>query len=101
MKLVNAVSAQMVTPEVRRNGFMFDFMPIDKPDLSKLESCIGHKATADYLGVAFNRESLQLNYGEQVILYQLTNGRLEEGATELPPGSTAEWMIVEVCPRSR
>lgn len=57
----------------------------------KAESCIGHKATADILGLPFNRATVELKSGDYLFLAQYIGERLPEGTTVLPEGSKIEW----------
>jgi len=58
------------------------------------KSIVGHQDTANVLSdvlkvnVAYNREQVVLNIGDVLFVAQYTGGRLPEGATELPVGST-------------
>lgn len=67
-----------------------------QPDLSGLESVVGHADTAAILGVAFNRVTLKLSKGDVLIVAQLDGPRLPEGATALPEGASFRWFEVKV-----
>lgn len=65
-------------------------------------SAIGHADTAavvgDVLGqtVAFNRVSVSLEKGDQVLVAQYIGPRLEEGATKLPAGAAIKFATIAV-----
>jgi hypothetical protein len=69
---------------------------------SSTSSAVGHADTAavfsGVLGtpVEFNRVSVELPAGASALIGQYKGPRLPEGATELPPGATIQWMVVEV-----
>ena len=50
----------------------------------ELVSVIGHKDTADLLGVPFNRVSVRLEPDSIAYVVQFVGGRLPEGCTVLP-----------------
>jgi len=63
------------------------YQEVKRPnDLSEYTSVVGHPDTANVLGVAFNRASLTLQKGDELLVAQLVGGRLPEGATTLPEG---------------
>ena len=65
-------------------------------------SCVGHPDTAAVFSeqlrvtVPMNRMNVKLNAGDNLIVGQLTGGRLPEGATTLPEGFKIEWKLVTV-----
>lgn len=67
-----------------------------------LESVIGHADTArlvsGILGVELpaNRDTVNLQPGEKMIVAQYSGPRLPEGATKLPEGAKIEFVLVEV-----
>jgi len=63
---------------------------------SDLVSAIGHADTARVLGVPMNRINVTLRKGDTAFVAQLQGGRLPEGATTLPEGSTFKFIKVEV-----
>lgn len=80
----NAFSLQMLGAS---NKGTISYEEIERPDnLSEYVSVVGHTDTAKVLGVAFNRVSLTLEKGDELLVAQLVGGRLLEGATELPEG---------------
>lgn len=92
MYLVNATSWNMCDSDITIQKRTL----IEQPkDLSVYESAIGHKATADLLGVETNRLTLKMHKGDKVLLVQYEGDRLEEGTTVLPVGSTLTWYEVE------
>lgn len=92
--LSNAFSLQMLDLS---KGATIKVTPIDRPDnLKALNSVVGHKDTANVLGVAFNRVSLKLEKGDVLVVAQLTGGRLPEGATTLPEGFKFTFVKVEI-----
>ena len=70
--------------------------PCEAPDVSGLQSCVGHADTAAVLGVPMNRMSVTLAFGDVVYVAQLRGGRLPEGSTTLPEGFGFDWVKVEV-----
>lgn len=80
----NAFSLQMLGAS---NSGTISYEEVERPDnLSEYVSVVGHTDTAKVLGVAFNRVSLTLEKGDELLVAQLVGGRLPEGATELPEG---------------
>lgn len=61
-----------------------------------LISAIGHKNTADILGVELNRINISLDKGDVLYVAQLIGGRLPEGSTELPIGYSFKFLKVEI-----
>ena len=61
-----------------------------------LVSAVGHEDTARLLGVAMNRINVHLNRGDTAYVAQLIGGRLPEGTTTLPDGSTLRFYKVTV-----
>lgn len=65
-------------------------------------SIVGHQDTANLFSnilevpVEFNRQSVQLNKGDGLIVGQYTGPRLPEGTSELPEGSSINWMYVDI-----
>lgn len=64
------------------------------------QSCVGHADTAEVIAsvlgheVEFNRVSVSLEKGDQLLVAQYKGPRLEEGATTLPTGAAIEWVLV-------
>lgn len=73
---------------------------------SSATSCVGHKNTADVfseqLGVEIlpNRVSISMTDGDQLLVGQLSDVRLPEGATSLPDGFSISWIIVSLIPQA-
>lgn len=69
---------------------------------SGFKSVCGHADTArlfsEILGIPVesNRETLKLQKGDTLIVGQYSGPRLPEGCTQLPPGATIEWYMVEI-----
>lgn len=65
-------------------------------------SVVGHADTANLFStllereVVFNRASLTLNKGDELLLGQYSGPRLPEGATSLPEGATVKWLLLTV-----
>lgn len=116
MKLLNAFSIQMC-PQLDGNEFNIKFSPISESlvrsmigngptdqyvNKVKFESFIGHADTANVLSkvlgvpVAFNRKNVSLEHGETALIAQYMGGRLPEGATELPEGTSFKWFLVTI-----
>jgi hypothetical protein len=66
------------------------------------ESAVGHADTAavfsSVLGMAVpaNRATVRLAQGQHAVVGQYRGPRLSEGTTELPKGSTIEWVLVSI-----
>lgn len=66
------------------------------------ESVVGHADTAAVFAdelkvpVAFNRATVQLDRGDQLIVGQYLGPRLPEGAHELPIGATIKWLLATI-----
>jgi len=65
-------------------------------------SAVGHESTARLLtsllglDVPFSRTNVTLEKGVRLIVSQYRGPRLEEGATELPPGASITFYLVEI-----
>ena len=59
-------------------------------------SCVGHKDTAQVLGVDFNRTNINLKQGDVLLVAQLNGGRLPEGATTLPDGFSFTYYKIQI-----
>ena len=59
-------------------------------------SVIGHQDLANILGVSMNRSSIKLESGDKLIVAQVMGGRLPEGTTVLPEGTTIEFLEITV-----
>lgn len=71
-------------------------LPKAPGQLQDYVSVVGHPDTAKILGVAFNRVTLKLQKGDQLLIAQYDGPRLPEGATELPEGASFRWFLVEL-----
>lgn len=68
---------------------------VEKPtSFSDYQSVIGHQDTANVLGVPMNRISVSLQKGDELLVAQLTGGRLPEGSTTLPEGFSFKFLLV-------
>lgn len=63
---------------------------------SDCKSVIGHQDLANILGVPMNRQSIQLEKNDVLIVAQVMGGRLPEGSTTLPEGTSIELLQVTV-----
>ena len=65
-------------------------------------SVVGHQDTAAVFGaelgmpVLFNRVSVALNNGDELVVGQYVGPRLPEGASVLPEGATIKWLKVSI-----
>jgi hypothetical protein len=99
MLLLNAFSLNMLTSDAT---IRVTTVPVEKVRELPLTSAVGHADTAavfaDTLGVEVpcNRQTVTLAAGQSAIVGQYRGPRLAEGATQLPPGATIQWMLIEV-----
>ena len=104
MKLLNAVSLNMIED---LNGTAILTFPIGIDEARKIasqgiESVVGHADTAAIFSslleieVPFNRTTVLLKKGEEVLVGQYKGPRLPEGVKELPQGATVEWILVRI-----
>lgn len=87
--LTNSFSLQMINGDCS-----LQIKEIVKPTIKELKSmtsAIGHQDLANILGVECNRISISLTKGDELIVAQLTGGRLPEGTTTLPDGFKLKW----------
>jgi len=88
--LLNAFSLQMLEGDATVRF-------TEVPELPEgLTSAIGHKDTAEVLGVEMNRVNVTLKKGDVAYVAQLQGGRLPEGCTTLPEGFSFKFIKVEV-----
>jgi hypothetical protein len=65
-------------------------------------SVVGHSDTAQILSkllncnIVCNRESIQLQLDDELVVAQYAGARLPEGTTELPPGATFSWWLIKI-----
>lgn len=92
MYLLNAFSLQMIN-----GNCTIKVTEVDGNSLPKgLISGIGHKDTANVLGVEMNRLNVKLNVGDTAYVAQLQGGRLPEGSTTLPQGFSFKFYRIDV-----
>lgn len=103
--LTNAFSIQMLPKESLTDA---SFRPIDTDTVKRIlaensfTSAIGHTDTAKVVGAMLgmdvqpNRISVSVNPDDEIIVAQLTGGRLPEGATEIPEGMSIEFWRVRI-----
>lgn len=103
--LTNAFSIQMLPKEAITDA---SFRPIDTDTVKRILaensfiSAIGHADTAKVVGTMLgmdvqpNRISVSVKPGDEIIVAQLTGGRLPEGATEIPEGMNIEFWRVRI-----
>jgi len=96
----NAFSLQMIPNELLEKGVNISVNEISKEEFKfikdKAVSVVGHEDTARVLGVKFNRANLTLGKDNVLIVAQLIEGRLPEGATTLPIGFSFKFLRVEI-----
>jgi len=88
--LLNAFSLQMLEGDATVRFTEVSELP------EGLTSAIGHKDTAEVLGVECNRINVTLKKGDVAYVAQLQGGRLPEGCTTLPEGYSFKFVKVEV-----
>ena len=88
--LLNAFSLQMISGNCTIKVTEVDSLP------DGLTSAVGHKDTANVLGVEMNRVNVKLNVGDTAYVAQLQGGRLPEGSTTLPQGFSFKFYKVSV-----
>ena len=91
--LLNAFSLQMLEGDAT---VKFTEVTRDEVFSADLVSAIGHKDTAEVLGVEMNRINVTLRKGDVAFVAQLQGGRLPEGSTTLPEGFSFKFVKVEV-----
>jgi hypothetical protein len=104
MLLLNAFSLNMVGRGC--HTMHFDEITLDQARelLAEhgLNSAVGHESTAALFSallgrhVPANRATLSLTRGDRALVGQYSGPRLEEGATELPPGASIRWLEVSL-----
>jgi hypothetical protein len=105
--ICNAISLNMLSDPFQE-GAGFRVVEVN-PDVSKLDlsyavAGIGHQDTANVVAKTFGlpvekisgRPTLQLESGDQVLVFQYTGPRLPAGATELPEGATLTPLIIDI-----
>jgi hypothetical protein len=67
---------------------------------AQAQSAVGHENTAAIFSrqlgapVAFNRTTVLLEPGDELLVGQYVGPRLAEGSTELPEGASIGWLLV-------
>lgn len=96
MKFINnAFSLQMLQEDCTIKVTEINEKTFDNAK-NKAVSVVGHKETANILGVEFNRASITLNKGDVLYVAQVVGGRLPEGCTQLPEGFAFKYLKVEI-----
>jgi len=106
MIVVNAISLNMLPPEVTSGGIIFRRITADEArrlvrEAAQVVSAIGHADTARIVGkelgieLQADRRSVVLG-DEHVLVAQYTGPRLPEGTTELPQGARIEFFLVRL-----
>jgi len=106
MVVVNAVSLNMLPPEVQSGGIIFRRLSLEEAqrlvrEAGTVVSAIGHADTARLVGrqlgieLPADRRSVQLG-DEYVLIAQYIGPRLPEGTTELPSGARIEYFVVRL-----
>lgn len=102
----NGFSLNMIPAEMSAGTIRFKKMQVQevKTLLStcQYQSLIGHQDLANLvsqeigLPVPFNRQTVTLVSGDQLVVAQYRGPRLPEGATTLPEGAVIEYYLVEI-----
>ena len=103
MKLCNAFSLNMLSDLTAKA----DFKEISLDEARALlvngvDSAVGHEDTAAVfstvldIDIEFNRTTVNLEKGDQILVGQYCGPRLQEGVTILPEESTIKWVLVVV-----
>ena len=106
MVVVNAISLNMLPPEVQSGGIIFRRLSLEEAqrlvrEAGTVVSAIGHADTARLVGrqlgieLPADRRSVQLG-DEYVLIAQYIGPRLPEGTTELPSGARIEYFVVRL-----
>ena len=106
MVIANAVSLNMVPPDVTSGGIIFRRISADEARrlvhaAPQIVSAIGHADTAQIvgglLGVELQADRRTVFLGDELTLVaQYVGPRLPEGTTELPRGARIEWFLVRL-----
>ena len=108
--LTNAFSFSMLNGAGAAGNLEYTFVSLEEArnaaatssEGEGFRSVVGHADTAaifaDQLGidVPFNRESVALNKGDELLIGQYVGPRLPEGVSTLPEGASIRWMIVRI-----
>jgi hypothetical protein len=106
MVVANAISLNMLPPEVQSGGIIFRRLGLSEAqrlvrEAGTIVSAIGHADTARLVGAQLgielpaDRRSVTLG-NELMLVAQYTGPRLPEGATELPQGARIEYFAVRL-----
>lgn len=97
LQMLDKFPAEIMVREVS-NWFL-----IEQLTICGFKSVIGHEDTARVvstllqdMNIPCNRENITLKKGDHLVVFQLTGGRLPEGATTLPEGFTHKFLWVEI-----
>lgn len=93
--LSNAFSLQMIEAKELNLNVREIAMPTAE-ELKGMTSAIGHQDLANILGVKCNRMNVKLEAGDELVVAQLTGGRLPEGTTTLPAGFSLKWYKIKI-----
>lgn len=109
MKFIsNAFSINMVESPAVGQSFEAVFHRVSSYEASQLvaedyyKSVIGHADMAEVIGILlnatipFNRESVKLRTGDEILVCQYSGPRLFSGCTELPAGAQIDFFLVEI-----
>jgi hypothetical protein len=104
--IVNAISLNMVPPDVTSGGIIFRRLSLDEAqrlvrEADTVVSAIGHADTArivgQQIGVELPPDRRNVLLGDELMLVaQYVGPRLPEGATELPSGARIEYFLVRL-----
>jgi len=106
MIIANAVSLNMIPPDVTSGGIIFRRISLTEAqrlvrEANEIVSAIGHADTARLvgrqLGVELQADRRTVFLGDELTLVaQYVGPRLPEGTTELPRGARIEWFLVRL-----
>jgi hypothetical protein len=106
MVVTNAISLNMIPPDVQSGGIIFRHITLDEArrlvrTADTIVSAIGHADTARVIGQQLGIELLpdrrNVVLGDELMLVcQYVGPRLPEGATELPSGARIEYFLVRL-----
>ena len=106
MVVANAVSLNMLPPEVQSGGIIFRRIGLEEAqrlvrEADTVVSAIGHADTARLvgaqLGVELQADRRSVTLGDEyTLIAQYVGPRLPEGTTELPVGARIEFFLVRL-----
>ena len=90
----NAFSLQMIDDGI----ITIKTISMDQFNTMKLDaySVMGHPDMAKLYELPFNRESIKLRQGDELLVAQITSGRLPVGITVMPDDVMIEFKLVTV-----